>query len=232
MKKIGIVVFAVAIIIGIFFSSLFSFGRATQKIFNFSFNSGVNGSGNIVTQTRDVSDFTSIDVSSVFEVEIVAQKDFSVEVDADDNLQEFITTTVRRGVLKIESEKRINSKSPIRIRISAPNIERIESSGASKINITELNNSSLDIDTSGVSHIKIEGQTARLKIDVSGAGNIDAANLTAENATVDASGASHVTVNVTNTIRSEASGASSVTYTGNPKQVHKDATGAASIDHK
>ena len=57
MKKIGIIVFAVAILIGVAFSSLFSFGRLTGRVFNITFNHGVQGSGNISTQTRDARDF-------------------------------------------------------------------------------------------------------------------------------------------------------------------------------
>jgi hypothetical protein len=232
MKKIGFIVFAAAIIIGVAFSSLFSFGKATGKVFNFSVNSGVTGSGNIAADTRDVSDFSSIEVGGVFQVEIVAQRDFGVQVEADDNLLEFIKTEVHGDVLRIESDKRINSREPIRIRISAPNIERIEASGASKVTVADLNNSSLAVDTSGASKIRIAGQTARLQVEVSGASNIDAENLKAGRVDVEASGASQAAVNVVETLRTDASGASRVTYTGSPTSVQKNITGAGSVNQK
>jgi len=232
MKKIGIIVFGAAIIIGIVFSSLFSFGRLTSKVFNVSFNSGVEGSGNSTTETRGVSDFTSIEVGGVFQVEIVAQKDFSLQVEADDNLLEYIKTEVRDGRLMIETDKNFNTKTTIRVRITAPNIERIEASGASKVSITDLKNSSLHIDSNGASKISVTGETARLKVEVSGAGNIDAQNLKAENGDIDASGASHADVDVAGTLRAEASGASRITYAGSPKTLNKASSGASSINQK
>ena len=159
MKKIGIVVFGAAIIIGVVISNFFSFGKMSGSFFNFSFHSGIKGSGHAATDTRDASDFKQIEVGGVFQVEITAQKDFSVQVDADDNLLQFIKTEVDGDVLKIECEKDINSKTPIRVRISAPDIERIESSGASKITVADLKNSSLDLDSSGASKIAVAGET-------------------------------------------------------------------------
>ena len=232
MKKIGIIVFAIAIVIGVAFSSLFSFGRLTGRVLNISFSHGIEGSGNASTETRETGEFNAVDVGGVFQVEIVAQKDFSVQVEADDNLLQYIKTEVHGDVLKIEADKRLNSKTPIRIRISAPNIEKIDASGVAKVSVTGLRNSSLDLDTSGASKITLAGETARLNVQVSGASNVDADNLRSANAFVDASGASHVSVNVAETLKSEASGASRVTYSGNPTSVQKDVSGASSINQK
>ena len=232
MKKIGIVVFGAAIIIGLIFSNLFSFGKLTGKVFNFSFNNAVAGSGTPASENRDVDGFSSVDVGGVFQVEIVAQKDYSVQVNADDNLLQYIKTEVDGDVLKIEADKRLNSKTPIVIRISAPNIEKIEASGASKVAISDLKNSSFDVDTSGTSKVSVAGETERLKIEVSGASNVDAENLKAENADVDASGASRTNVNVFGSLQGEASGASHITYTGNPKSIQKNVSGVSSINQK
>ncbi|MBK6724507.1 MAG: DUF2807 domain-containing protein [Acidobacteria bacterium] len=78
-----------------------------------------------------------MDASGVFQVEIVAQKDFSVEVEADDNLLEFIKTEVRHGALHLETTRKLSTSNPIRVRISAPDIEAIESSGAANIVVTD-----------------------------------------------------------------------------------------------
>jgi hypothetical protein len=232
MKKIGIIVFVAAIAIGVLVSSFFSFGKAAGSVFNVSFLSGVKGSGVQASETRDVSEFTGVDVSSIFDVEITAQKDFSVDVTADDNLLQYIKTEVSGGVLKIEADERINSHDPIKIRISAPDIESIEASGASKVSLSDVKNSELKVDSSGASKIRISGETTNLNVEVSGASKIDAENLKSENADVDASGASHVNVNVTGELRSDASGASHISYAGNPKKVEKSSSGASRVSPK
>ncbi len=232
MKKIGIIVFLSALLLSIFVSSFFSFGKLSEKTFSFSFGSGVKGSGNLASESRDVGGFSGVDVSGVFQVEITAQKDFGIEIEADDNLLPLIKTEVRGGVLRIETEQRISTGNPLRIRISAPDIDSIEASGASKVSLADIKNGELRVDTSGASKVNINGETAKLTVEVSGASFIDAENLKAVNASIDASGASRVTVFATNDLRSSASGASKIVYSGSPKNVEKNSSGASSVREK
>jgi hypothetical protein len=231
MKKIGLIVFIFALVVGVVLASISSFGKISGKLFSFNIG-GVKGSGSMKTETRDLSGFSAIDVSGAFEVEIVAQKDFSVEVEADDNLLELIKTEIDGDTLKIKSEKSIKSSNPLRIRISAPNIESLDLSGASKVNIVNLNNDSLSLDSSGASKIKLEGTTKSFDVEMSGASKLDAENLKAENVSVDSSGASSAFVYVTNELKVDLSGATNVTYSGSPKSVHKKASGASSVKEK
>ena len=232
MKKIGIVIFIVAIVVGVVFANLFSFGRASGQLFNFSFKSGIKGSGVAASETRDASGFTGVDVGGIFQVEITAGKDFSVAVDADDNLLQYIKTEVNGDVLHIETTERINSTTPIRVRIAAPDIESIGASGASKVSLAGVRNSSLHVDTSGASKVKIEGETSEITVEVSGASNVDAESLKAKTADVDASGASSVNVFVTERLVSDASGASRISYSGNPTSVEKKTSGASRVSQK
>ncbi len=232
MKKIGIIIFIIALLIGVGLANVFSFGKTSARFFNFKFNRGVAGSGNIVNENREVSNFKAIDVGGFFQVEIVAQKDFSVEVQADDNLLPLIKTEVSDGVLKIETSEKFNSKSPIIVKVSAPNIEEIEVSGASKVNLIDLNNESLNVDASGASKISVSGTTASLTVDVSGASKLDAENLKSENAGIEASGASSVNLFVSGDLTTNASGASNVRYSGTPKNLKNKTSGASSVKAK
>ncbi|MGI8882745.1 MAG: head GIN domain-containing protein [Pyrinomonadaceae bacterium] len=232
MKKFGLIIFILALTLGLIFANIFSFGKMTTKFFNFSINEGVSGSGNVTTEKRDVTDFQEIEVGGVFEVEVVTQKDFSVEIEADDNLLPLIKTEVSGGVLRLETEKGISTKNPIRVRISAPNIENLDISGASKVSLANLKNENLQIDSSGASKIIVAGETENLTVDVSGASKIDAENLKSENASIDASGASKVSVFVANELKSDASGASSIIYSGSPKNLIKKTSGVSSIKEK
>lgn len=231
MKKIGILIFITALAIGIIVSNVFSFGKITSKLFNVSIGwSGVKGSGNVVTEKRDVSEFKGVDVGGVFQVAIVAGKEYSVEVEADDNLQPLIKTEVDDGVLRIESEGRISKSSTLKIRISAPDIDSLDSSGVSAIKLSGVKNSALSVESSGASKITVEGATGNLTVDVSGASMVDAAGLQAENARVGASGASKITVNASNEIDADLSGASKVRYAGDPKNIIRNTSGASRVE--
>lgn len=232
MKKVGIIIFIIALFIGLIFAKVFSFGGTSARFFNFKINFSEKGSGNIAKENREISDFKSVDVGGVFQVEITAQKDFSVEVEADDNLLPLIKTEVRGGVLKIEAEKKIESRNPIIVRISMPDVEDLDVSGAAKVSLTNLSNENLQIHSSGASKIKIEGTTTNLAVDVSGASKIEAENLKAENVSVDASGASNVSVSVSNELKVDASGASNISYSGTPKNLEKKTSGASNVKQR
>ncbi len=229
MKKIGFIVFAAAIILGVVVSSFFSFGQAAKPFFSFLFGNKVKGSGNIATEKRDISEFTGIDVSGVFQVEVITQKEFGVEITADDNLLPLIRTEVRRGVLHIETDGRISTRNGLKVYVTLPDLDKIDASGASRINVTELKNHAIRVDSSGASKISLAGETEDLHVDVSGASSIDADGLKAEAARINASGASRVSVHALNDLNIKASGASKISYSGKPTNVEKRSSGASSI---
>jgi len=69
---------------------------------------------------------------------------------------------------------------------------------------------------SGASSIDLEGYATDISIEASGASHANLANLSVSNATVKISEASVVTVNASGTIDGNISGASRLTYLGNP----------------
>ncbi len=233
MKKIGFIVFLFALIGGLVAANSTSFGKIGGNFFNFSLKVGSEkGSGRMASEVRQLTDFHAIDVGGTFEVEIVAQRDFSVEVEADDNLLPLITTEVRRGVLRIKSERRLSSENPLKIRISAPDIDALEVSGAARLSLSGLKNTGIAVDSSGASKIKLAGETAKLSVDVSGASKVEAEALKTDAASVEASGASHVDVNVTGELKTDASGASRISYTGTPTNVVTKKSGASTVTQK
>jgi hypothetical protein len=234
MKKIGIIVFIVCIVVGLSLANFFSSGRISPKLFNFKFDVGnsVSGSGKVATDKRDVKGFTSVDVSGVFQVEIVSGKDYSVEVQADDNILPLIETNVSGSTLQIDLKDKASTRSDMVVRITAPNIERVETTGASKVTASGIKNDSFSINTTGASKVYLTGETANLDIDVTGASLVDAEQLNAAIANIQASGASKINVNVSGELHSEASGASRIVYSGDPKTVDNHQSGASSISKK
>jgi hypothetical protein len=231
MRKVKIIVFIIALLAGLTFAKMFafSFGFNMPSINVFS---KVKGSGNIQIEKRDASDFTSVKTGGAITVDIVAQRDFSVEVEADDNLLEHIKTEVKGDTLKIYTEGSISTRNPIRVRIAMPQIESLDVSDASTGTLTNVKNETLTLDASGASKIKIDGEVKELIVDLSGASRLDAENLKAENVTVDANGASSATVAVLNDLNADASGASTIRYAGEPKNVKKNSSGASSVKQK
>ena len=230
MKKIGILIFIVALMIGVVLSNFFSFGKVqTSNLINFEFSRGVKGSGNVITEQRQVTDFTGIDVGGIFNVEATAGREFSVNVEADDNLLPLIKTEVRRGVLHISTERRIKSSSKITVRVTAPAIESVEASGVARVDLSGVTGGAVKLNSSGASKVIAAGEASELSGKTSGASKIDAASLKATDATVKTSGASTVRVTVSGRLVASASGAGKVLYGGTPANVEKRTSGAGKV---
>lgn len=193
---------------------------------------GIQGSGTAKTETRNLTGFKQIKAGGAINLDVTFKPEYSVNIEADDNLLEYITTEVSGDTLTIGSKDRINAKTRINVRVTMPELADLDLSGASTGTIAGLKGEKMEIELSGASKLKIDGEVRDLKARASGASNIDASNLKTENADVDSSGASGITVNATGDLKAEASGASSVTYIGEPRSLKQNASGASSIKKK
>jgi hypothetical protein len=232
MKKIAFLIFVAAIVLGI--GLAYATGSVSKAgswmSFNFSVGSGIKGSGNIKSETRDLPKFTTVDFGGAIEMEITAQKDQRVEIETDDNILPLITTEVKGDTLYISNEQKINWHNPVKVRISVRELDGLNVSGASKTDASNIKSDTFKLDVSGASKIKLAGEANSLSAEASGASRIDATDLKALKASANASGASKILVNATDSVDADASGASGITYSGNPKNVKKNASGASSVN--
>lgn len=187
------------------------------------------GSGNTKVEKRTVPAFTSVRISGAYDVEIVAQKEQSLEIEGDDNLLPLIKTEVKNGVLEIDNAQSINTKRNLRVRISVPKLDGISTSGASDIVITGVKSDEFNIQSSGASNIKVSGEAKAVVVNSSGAGDIDSKDLHAEKVNITSTGAAKADVYATEELHANVSGAGGVNYYGNPKTVSEDKSGAGSI---
>ncbi|MBX3293273.1 MAG: DUF2807 domain-containing protein [Acidobacteria bacterium] len=230
MKKFGFLIFIVALVIGLIFANISAIKRMSKDGIDLSFDfGGKTGSGNVAIEQRNIEEFSAVDSSGMFKVEIVLKRDRGVEVEADDNLLPFIKTNVRRGVLRLETDGKLRTSNPIRVRIFTNTIEKVSGSGITEISVSELDSKEFTVDASGASKVKVAGKTASFTVDSSGASKIDATGLQAENAAADLSGASELKVQVIGTLNAKASGAAKVYYVGSPTELIKKTSGAGKV---
>ena len=189
----------------------------------------VQGSGVEKTETRNVGDFTRVEVSGATVLEISAgQSATSVSVTADDNILPLIETKVVAGVLRIGSERSHSRKLPVTVKIGMPKLEGIQASGSSKINATNVNSASFELHGSGSTKAVVAGTAGTVKLHLSGASNVDASKLTAKDGNIHASGASDVEINASDSLTVHISGAGKVLYSGHPT-ITQEISGAGRI---
>lgn len=200
-------------------------------------SSALAGSGNVITETRDFQDFDQIEISSAFKVEIVQSDAFNTQITADDNVMERIVTSQVGNTLRISLDNvGFWNRPTLEARIALPDLSAVRLSGATKGTIVGFKSTDdLTLELSGASTLNGEIESGDTRIRTSGASKLslvgagDSADLAASGAStmamegfqirdakVKASGASNTTVNVTGRLDAEASGASRISYVGNP----------------
>ena len=196
-----------------------------------SINSGVRGSGKRETQKRDIQPFTSVSSEGAFNIEIVAQKTQSVEIEGDDNILPLIGTDVSGNTLTIKSQKAFSVSEPITLRIAVADLTALHVSGAGSVEITGLKNDHFSIECDGAPSVKVSGSTKNLNINTSGAGKIDTHALHAATGVVDSKGVAKIDVDVKDELDVTISGPSTVTYEGDPK-INKTIHGPGKVEKR
>ena len=201
-------------------------GCITIEIDGESLGDTERGSGDLVTEQRTVAAFSAVEVSGALRVEL-DRGALGIEIEFDDNLIERVETAVRNGEISIRCPDCSPSSHSV-IRLSAPDIEAIEVSGASRVRAFDVDEQSLKLSISGASRIEISGQVELLEIDGSGASVVDGPDLRVERLDVNLSGASRAEIRVIERVEGDLSGASHVDLAGNEDPVIDVDTSAGS----
>jgi len=109
---------------------------------------------------------------------------------------------------------------------------RVGLSGASKLNGNIQAKGDARFEVSGASNLELAGSAAAAKITVSGASRANLERFEVKNAGISLTGASNSTINVSDKLDAELSGASHLTYTGNPVMGKIETSGASSLTKK
>jgi Putative auto-transporter adhesin, head GIN domain len=212
----------------------------------------IKGNGKVITKEINTSNFNYLYVDNAIEVYYRQDSVFSIKVETDENLIDYldIDADYRYNlVVSIKEGYRLSASDKIKVHITSPLIAIMEASGASGIYSQGIitTDAIMDIDVSGASRVKLELNAPSVKVNISGASTINLAGkteqmeitasgasiancfeITAAFANANVAGASRAELFVTNKLKADASGASSIIYKGSA-EVNKNESGAGSI---
>lgn len=206
----------------------------------------VEGSGIMKKETRSVDDFTGVHTSAGIHV-YLTQGAKSVEVEADENVLEYVKTEVRNGVLKVgyKSNKGINTKSKTKVYVSTPEIDNLSASSSGNIaGQSALRVGDITLQASSSGDIKVEMSARKVEAGVSSGGGI---NLTGSGTSMDANASSgghlygydfsvdtaeagassggHIQLTVNNQLNAGASSGGSIKYKGSATAKERESSG-------
>lgn len=193
-------------------------------------------------QTRHISGFHGISVSSGIDLYLTQKSVEEVAVEAESEDLDKIITEVESGILKIYIKEKSwfnmswNSK-PRKVYVSFKTLEKLEASAGSdvisegrlkldKLNLDassgsdvklELEVSDLSVGSSSGSDISLKGTANSIQANASSGSDIDASELQSKICDASVSSGSDVKVNVTEKLDASASSGGDISYSGNPK---------------
>jgi hypothetical protein len=213
------------------------------------------GSGELVTEEKDFTDFTIVEVGWGFEVEISGSDSYSMNITADDNLLDYIEVSSLGNKLTIGlkwgySYQNVN----LRAKITMADLYELEFSGGthgtiegfstSHEFILELSGGSSligDFMTSGDARftlsggsrlIELVGAANNVRISSSGGSQLELSNFPVHNASVNLNGGSLANINLDGRLDADLSGGSHILYVGDPIMGIINMSGGSTVSEK
>ncbi len=214
---------------------------------------GISGNGNVVEETRDISGFIGVEVSTGIDVYLTQGDEFEVMVEADENLQDVILTELKGDRLVVRTDHRnIRNAKSKKVHISLPELSELKISSAGdcvgqtpfqcedlRLSISsagdltlEVEADRIDLDISSSGDARISGSAAEFDASLSSAGDLNAFDLVAGIVDVSVSSAGNASVHATEEISMSASSAGNIYYRGDARVVHSNSSSAGNIAHK
>ncbi len=212
------------------------------------------GSGNVISQERQVSNFHQVDLSGIGDIILTQGDQEALTIDAEDNLMPLLRSDVQNGTLFLglkdtTGRQNIMPTKPITFKLSVKNLDGVSISGSGSLQADSLKSTNLDLHASGSGKFIIHSLTADSlnttisgsgdgemagevkdqSITLSGSGNYQAGDLKSETCRITISGAGKMTVWATNTLDVRISGSGDVSYYGNPT-LTKDISGSGTLN--
>jgi DUF4097 and DUF4098 domain-containing protein YvlB len=198
----------------------------------------VRGSGKLVTESRDVSDFDRVSLGGSGKVILIQGETESLTIETDRNVMRYVTSEVRGGTLVLGTKSGV-MVSPTRLRftvsvqdlagltvsgsgdIVAERVDtdrlEIETSGSGQVRVDALTAEDLKVRISGSGDVELAGEVAEQEVTISGSGKYRAGDLRSETVSVTISGSGDATLWTTESLDARLTGSGSVSTYGNPR---------------
>jgi hypothetical protein len=236
---------------------------------------GVNiivGTGDIVSKQYDFKDFNTVEASNSIDVRISAADVYSITVSTHENIIKHLDVSQSGKTLSIKLPQGSFGNTDIKAVITLPTLARLDLSGASngtmegfhsandfelrvsgasQLNIDNMETGKTTVEISGASKVaghldtqntemtvsgasrcELSGSAIDVIYHVSGASHVNNQDLQIRNADITVGGASKATINVSCILSVDVTGASTLEYHGNPTLKTVLVTGASQLIHQ
>ncbi len=180
--------------------------------------------GPTVERSFNLTGFDQVDISGVYDVEIVVGEDFGVHLKGPEREMEFARVEVNGDTLELgqaEKKWRWRNRKGIDAYVTVPSLRALDVSGVSDIEVEGIRSDRFELDVTGVADIELSGTCTTIEADITGVSDISAKSLECEHAKVNMSGVGDLSVYSSASIDADVSGVGDVVVYGRPSSVEK-----------
>ncbi len=220
-----------SLMILIAFAALVTFSSCDKRIRK-------QGSGNITTSTRNLTNFTDVDADGSYHLFMHIDDQPRIVITTDDNMINEVQSFVQDGKLFIEMSKDYQNYhfTKMDIHVYAASYNRFDLNGSiestcedtitSTSFVSNHNGSgythmlfageNLELNTRGSADIHASGYSTNAKYTINGSGKFDVLNLTCQHADANINGSGEMLIHCTGSLDATIDGSGKIRYTGNP----------------
>lgn len=215
-------------------------------------NDDVTPSNNVTTVNKTITGYSQLNVSDPFKVYVTfSDTEESIQIEANQNLQQYITCEKKNNELVIYLDDNIDIKgaSTLIVYITTKQLDAFSAAGATTIQLqNELNGGNVTVELTGAcsfsgtmnidklnasitgsSNLILTGSSNSIELDATGASDFTDFGFETNNLTCDLDGGCDVSVTVEQTLSVKATGASNVYYKGNGVVSSQNLNGGSTI---
>ena len=189
----------------------------------------ISGSGHLVTVSRDVDDFESIQNIGVIDVKVTHEDLQQLEITADDNIIAHLQSKVENGNLKLYLNDDYNYQNVnASVVISARELKSFQNSGSGRISLSGIQTEQFNIKNEGSGKINIEGTADEFTLDLEGSGDVLGREFWVKNCSVKIEGSGDLEISCSQILDVEIEGSGNVIYRGSPV-IHTEIHGSGKV---
>jgi hypothetical protein len=215
-------------------------------------NDDIKPSESVTTVNKNVTGYTQLNVSDPFKVYVsFSETEESIQVEANSNLQQYITVEKQNNqlVIRLANHIAITGSMVLNVYITTKQIDSFYAAGASHIQLLNHLNAStvainlsgastfsgnlfvnqLHADLSGASTLNLLGISSSVELEATGACTMEDYGFETNHFTCDLEGGCDVYLTIQQSLNVKAKGASNVYYKGNGVVNSQELTGGSTI---
>ena len=122
----------------------------------------VRGSGKLVTESRDASNFDRVSLGGSGTVILIQGEEESLTIETDRNVMRYVTSEVRGGTLVLGTKSGVMvSPTQLRFTVSTKDLASLTTSGSGDIVAERVDADRLEIQVKGSGQVRVDALTAK-----------------------------------------------------------------------